>query len=73
MKNLNGSYYLNNSGSRWVIYENGEKKSHIFKTESGKEIKRKLIFCESFGNFASALISYKGQRIKVLFDTILKD
>jgi hypothetical protein len=70
---INGMYYLNNSGSRWVVYDNGKKSKITFKTESGKEIVRTAIFCESFGNFASACISYKGRKINVLTDTILKD
>lgn len=70
---INGMYYLNNSGSRWVVYYNGKKSKITFKTESGKEIVRTAIFYESFGNFASACISYKGKKINVLTDTILKD
>jgi hypothetical protein len=69
----NGTYYLNNSGSRWVNLTNGKKDKITLKTESGKEITRTAIFYESFGNFASACISYKGKKINVLTDTILKD
>lgn len=69
----NGIYYLNNSGSRWVIYENGKKVKHTFFTESGKEITRTAIYFESFGNFGSLVISYNGKKISVLSDTILKD
>ena len=69
----NGTYYLNNSGSRWVIYENGKKITHTFKTRSGKEVTRTIIFFESFGNFGSVVISYKGKKIGVLIDTILED
>ncbi len=71
--NLNGTYYLNNSGSRWVSYTNGKKQTATFKTVSGKEIVRTLIYCESFGNFGSAVISYKGKKISVLLDTVLPD
>ena len=69
----NGTYYLNNSGSRWIHLTNGKKDKITFKTESGKEITRTAIFFESFGNFASVCISYKGKKINVLTDTILKD
>lgn len=69
----NGAYYLNNSGSRWVIYENGKKIKMKFFTVSGKEVLRTPVYFESFGNFGSCLISYKGKKIKVLADTILKD
>jgi hypothetical protein len=69
----NGLYYLNNSGHRWVVFENGNKSKITLKTNSGKEITRNVIFYESFGNFASACISYKGKKIKVLPDQILPD
>lgn len=65
--------YLNNSGSRWVIYKNGVKEKITFKTVSGKEIIRTIIFYGSFGNFATAYISYKGKRISVFPDTVLPD
>ncbi len=69
----NGTYYLNNTGSRWVTFENGNKVKHTWKTENGKEITRTCLYFESFGNFGSACISYKGKKINVLMDTILKD
>jgi hypothetical protein len=71
--NLNGHYYLNNKGQRWVIYENGKKPKHTFKTKNGQEITRTAIFYEAFGNFASICINYKGKKINVLHDTILQD
>lgn len=70
---LNGTYYLNNSGSRWVVYNNGKKPVHTFKTESGKDVQRTAIFYESFGNFGSVCISWKGKKIMVLLDSTLKD
>lgn len=69
----NGTYYLNNYGTRWVIYEKNKKIKMKFLTASGKEIIRTPIYFEAFGNFGSCLISYKGKKIKVLADTILKD
>ena len=69
----NGTYYLNNSGHRWVHYDNGKKPVHTFKTKSGNEVKRTAIYYEAFGNFAVACISYKGKKIKVLLDEILND
>lgn len=69
-----GIYYLNNSGSRWVIFdESGKREKREWKTVAGKTITRRVIFYESFGNFGSATISYKGKRISVLADTILED
>ena len=69
----NGTYYLNNRGSKWVTFENGKKVKMKFLTQSGKEIIRTAIYFELFGNFGSVLISYKGKKISVLADTILKD
>ncbi len=72
MQNLNGLFYLNNTGHRWVIYENGKKKAHEFLTNTGKKVMRTAIFYESFGNFATVQISWKGKKISVFLDTILK-
>jgi hypothetical protein len=69
----NGTYYLNNSGTRLVHYVNGKKSTHTFFTKSGKEVTRTIIEQRSFGNFGSAIISYKGKKISVLFDTVLED
>ena len=68
----NGTYYLNNSGNRWVCYENGKKPKHTFKTESGEMVERTAIFYEMFGNFAVACISWKGKKVKVFLDEVLK-
>lgn len=69
-----GLYYLNNSGSRWVIFdETGRREKRIFKTKSGAKVVRRVNFYEAFGNFATCNISYKGQRINVFPDTLLND
>jgi len=68
-----GTFYLNNNGSRWVNLTNGKKDKRSWQTEGGKTITRTVIYYESFGNFGSCLISYKGKKISVLADTILKD
>lgn len=72
-KVITETYYLNNSGSRWIVLENGKKPVHPFKTKSGKIILRTAQFYESFGNFGSICISWKGSKIKVLDDTVLDD
>jgi hypothetical protein len=69
----NGTYYLNNNGSRWVAYEDGKKTTVTLETKSGKLITRTVIYYESFGNWATALISYKGEKMSVFNDTILED
>lgn len=68
-----GIYFLNNSGSRWVVYENDKKEKIKLHTYSGNIITRTVIFYESFGNFAAACISYKGKKIKIFLDQILPD
>lgn len=55
-----GVYYLNNSGSRWIVVEHG-KRVQIYLKVHGKIIKRAAIFFESFGNWASAYFKYKGK------------
>ena len=71
--NKTGTFYLNNSGSRWVVLENGKKVTHTFQTKSGKNVTRTVIEFRSFGNFGSCVISYKGKKINVLTDSILED
>lgn len=62
-----GTYYLNNNGSRWVVFENGQKSKCIIHTDEGYEL-RTVLFYEQFGNFATACISYKGKKIKKFMD-----
>lgn len=69
----NGTYYLNNSGHRWVVYENGKKPIHEFITDKGNKVKRTAIFYSSFGNFATIRISWKGKKIDVFPDSILQE
>jgi hypothetical protein len=60
-----GTFYLNNTGHRWVNLTNG-KKDQIFAYINGELIKRTAIYYESFGNFACACISYKGKKYSIL-------
>jgi len=68
-----GTYYLNNNGSRWVHLVEGKKDKITLLTKSGKEITRVVDFWESFGNFATARISYKGKRLNVFMNEVLED
>ena len=69
-----GLYYLNNSGSKWVIFdETGRREKRLFETKSGAKIERRVNYYEAFGNFATCNISYKGRRINIFPDTILED
>jgi hypothetical protein len=69
----NGTFYLNNSGHKWVNLTNGKKDKIVLKTRSGELISRTVIYYESFGNFATCRISYKGKKISVFLDTLLED
>jgi hypothetical protein len=69
----NGIFYLNNSGSRWVVLENGKHSKITLSTKLGKSITRSVNYYEMFGNFATANISYKGKRLDVFSDTTLED
>jgi hypothetical protein len=72
-----GVYYLNNSGDRWVIFENGQKiKIRVLPDKYNgltESVIRTAIFFESFGNFASACVSIKGKKIKTLSYEVLND
>ena len=69
-----GLFYLNNSGHRWVIFdESGRREQRTFETKSGAKVVRRVNFYESFGNFATCNISYKGKKINVFADTLLDD
>ena len=70
---LNGTYYLNNNGSRWINFTNGKRDRLWFSTKSGKRIRRAVRYYEAFGNFATASISYKGKIVNVFVDSILGD
>lgn len=67
----NGIYYL--TAYRWVCYVNGKKDILEFTTTTGRVVKRTAIFYESWGNFGSVCISWKGKKIMVLADTILEE
>jgi hypothetical protein len=69
----NGTFYLNNSGHKWVNLTNGKKDKIVLQTKSGQLITRTVIYYESFGNFATCRISYKGKKISVFMDTLLED
>lgn len=62
----NGTYYLNNSGNRWVAYENGEKPQFYVKDEAGEFHLRTTVFFESWGNFACNYFYWKGFRVCAL-------
>ena len=69
-----GLYYLNNTGHRWVVFdETGRREQRTFQTKSGAKVVRRVNYYESFGNFATCNISYKGKRINVFADTLLDD
>jgi hypothetical protein len=68
------TFYLNNTGSRWVNIDRfGNKDKITLETKSGKLITRTCQFYEQFGNFATIQITYKGKRMMVFADTVLED
>jgi hypothetical protein len=67
----NGTYYLNNSGHRWVNFVDGKREKITLENKFGEKITRSVNYWKSFGNFATANISYKGKKINVFPDTIL--
>jgi hypothetical protein len=71
--NRSGVFYLNNTGSRWVVLENGIKPKITLETKSGKMVEKTPLYYESFGNFAVAAIKHKGKVIKVFPDTKIPD
>lgn len=61
----NGLYYLNNSGSRWVVYRN-DKKEKVLVVHENQILERTAIEYKSFGNFASVVYYYKGKKYDTL-------
>ena len=61
----NGIHYLNNSGSRWVVYQNG-KKEKVLVIHENQILERTAIEYKSFGNFASVVYYYKGKKYDTL-------
>lgn len=69
-----GLFYLNNTGHKWVVFgQDGRHEKITLKTKSGKTIERRVNYYQSFGNFATANISWKGKRINVFTDCELDD
>jgi hypothetical protein len=68
-------YYLNNSGTRWVIRPNNEYYFIVHDaTRSAVIIRRKPKFFEQFGNFAAIYYSYNGRtHSSVTYSSFLKD
>ena len=62
-----GTYYLNNRGSRWVILP---KRKYKCRLPNGDIIERTGLMYESFGNWGSVQISYKGVKAFYLLDKI---
>jgi hypothetical protein len=69
-----GIYYLNNTGSRWIVLdENGNKPMHTFTAKAGNTVTRTAQRYEQWGNFTLVIISYKGKQRKVFSDEVLGD
>lgn len=69
-----GVFYLNSSGSKWVILVNGKREKIELITKGGKKITRTVKYYSGLiENFGSAHIRYKGKEIDVFSDTVLED
>lgn len=67
----NGIYYLNNSGSRFLVLDDGKKEKIVIlkgKTSPFQDtcIIRTPLFYESFGNHTAVTYKYKGERYSTL-------
>ena len=60
------TYYLNNSGSRWVLRNNQNKNISVSIEIDNKIYVRKAKYFYSFGNFAGVAVSFKGKIYKTL-------
>ena len=67
---LNGTYYLNNSGSRWANYINGVKDQVKVLFPDGHIETRTALYYESFGNFNSTSVKIKGKIATYLQDSV---
>ena len=68
-----GVFYLNNSGSKWIVLENGIKPKITLETKSGKKVEKTPLWYEMFGNYGVVAIKHKGKVIKVFPDTLIED
>jgi hypothetical protein len=59
-----GTYYLNNSGSKWVCFP--KEKILVFHGAVGYCKMRAIHHYEAFGNFAVTCFPYQGKMHKVL-------
>lgn len=57
-----GTYYLNNDGSKWVTFP--KEKILVYHGVNGYCKMRTIEHFESFGNFAVACLKYNGKMIK---------
>lgn len=62
----NGTYYMNNTGHRWVVYKNGEKERVKVLFPDGHIETRAVLYYEMFGNFAVTAVKIKG-KVKTYF------
>lgn len=60
-----GLYYLNNTGTRWVIIENGRNARRTFKVKFGGTVTRAVKHFDQAGNFVTCNVWWRGRRINV--------
>ena len=72
---MTGVYYINSSGSKWVVRPNEPFRLEVYNNH-GKLIDSKLRksdYYESFGNFVSYNFRYKGKRYSRLPNDFTND
>jgi hypothetical protein len=66
-----GTYYLNNSGHKWVTYP--KEKVLLFHGAEQYCKLRTIEYYEAFGNFAVCCLRYNGKMIKVFMEECHND
>lgn len=66
MKRMDGTYYLNNTGHRWITIKNGKKeKVNVFFPESNVVKQYTIAFWETLGNFGVPYTRIKGEVVQL--------
>jgi hypothetical protein len=65
--------YLNNSGSRWVMYDKRHRKVQIMFDYQGDVFTRTSLYFKQWGNFTFALVSLKGHKVKISEFMLIED
>lgn len=65
----NGILYLNNHGTRWVIFKDGKKDMPILIMDKYGNVQKRVAICfKQFGNWTSVMFRYKGKVYDIIPD-----